>query len=321
MEHRWLFMPDDFVARPGVEPPRTRLDSSRSQRFVMLDSVFTLAGGTDWFRGFGTGATEPCPSGRRDEVLAYAVGTIVDGVGRFRGCDGTYTYCGALSPRGFRGSLVLRVMDHEGLFHAEALGPMTESFGTPEPDVTYLFLRGQKEGRKSRTEYIFGRGNDIVGLDVEQQIRLVDLDCAEAGESAVRCSLGMGPVIGRMTAKIGFNLLNPGAPGTAVAPIPFSSYNTYTVFSADGRLLGSFEANGAEGRTFTMELRGAPGQRALRFGGFGPILNGQGRFAGIKGQMTDNSVVGIAPHALATSYVLRIFDPDGRFRAQRDGRR
>ena len=54
--------------------------------------------------------------------------------------------------------------------------------------------------------------------------------------------------------------------------------------------------------------------RALRFGGFGPIKKGTGWFQGIEGLMSDNSVVGIAPHALATLYVLRIHDPDGRYR-------
>ena len=64
-----------------------------------------------------------------------------------------------------------------------------------------------------------------------------------------------------------------------------------------------------------MTLAGAPGQAALRFGGFGPILNGKERFAGIEGFMTDNSVVGIAPHALSTFYILRISDPDAKYSA------
>jgi hypothetical protein len=317
IEHRWIFMPDAFIARPGVEPPPSAFNPAVAQRFVMLDGVFTLAGGADGFRGFGTGRTEPSPCGRRDEVLIYAVGTIVEGAGRFAGCDGTYTYCGALSPAGFRGSVVLRVMDPEEAFGAETLMAPTTTEPLGESGVTYLFLSGQKQDRTSRTKYVFDESDQIVGLDVEQQLRLMNVDCGEGSDGRVRCASSVGPLVGHMTARIGFNLLNPGAPGTGAAPIPFSSYNRYTIAGTDGRVLGTFDADGSEGRTFNMSLAGAPGQRALRFGGFGPLLNGQGRFAGIAGQMTDNSVVGIAPHAIATSYVLRVFDRGRDHRADR----
>jgi hypothetical protein len=83
-------------------------------------------------------------------------------------------------------------------------------------------------------------------------------------------------------------------------------------------MAGSFVADGGEGRTFNMQLAGAPGQRALRFGGFGPLMNGTGAFRDIEGLMTDNSVVGVAPHAIVTFYVLRINDPDGRYRIKVD---
>jgi len=58
-DHRWMFIPDNFLALPGVEPPVTLLDPSRSQRFVMLDGICSLNGGQDGFRGFGTGVTYP----------------------------------------------------------------------------------------------------------------------------------------------------------------------------------------------------------------------------------------------------------------------
>jgi hypothetical protein len=317
VEHCWMFVPDTYIARPDVVPPACPFDPSIAQRFVMLDGLFMLSGGTDGFRGFGTGRTAPCPCGRRDEVLIYAVGTILEGFGRFAGCDGTYTYCGSLSRDGFRGSVVLRVMDPAEAFDAETLMAPTTTEPLLEPDVTYLFLAGQKQDRTSRTNYILGGGDQVVGLDVEQQLRLMNVDCGEGADGRVRCASSIGPVIGRMTARIGFNLLNPGAPGTQAAPIPFSSYNTFTIDGTDGEPLGTFDGDGTEGRTFNMSLAGAPGQRALRFGGFGPLLNGRGRFAGLAGQMTDNSVVGIAPHAIATSYVLRVFDRDGAYRADR----
>jgi hypothetical protein len=313
INQRWMFMPDGFAARPDVEPPECAFTPSEAQRFVMLDNVFWLEGGADGFRGFGTGRTEP--TGREGDVTgAYAIGTIVEGFGRFRGCIGTYTCCGNLSPSGFRGSVLLRVMDPESLFRAEWLEIPAADAPLREAGVTYLFLSGHKQGSGSKTAYLYDAAGSVAGLGVEQQLRLMTVDCGVASGGEIRCSSSLGPAVGRMTARIGFNLLNPGAPGSADAPIPFKSYNHYVLTAPDGTDIGAFDADGNEGRTFTMTLPGAPGQRALRFGGFGPILNGVQRFAGISGQMTDNSVVGLFPHAIATSYVLRVFDASGMYR-------
>jgi hypothetical protein len=117
-----------------------------------------------------------------------------------------------------------------------------------------------------------------------------------------------------MTADIAFNPLNPGGPGTNVAPIPFSNFDVYRFHSEDGALVGSIGGNGSEGRTFLMTLP-ANNQQAVRFGGFGPLQDGRGALTGAVGMMAHNSAVGIAPHALATLFVCRIFDPEGRHRA------
>lgn len=312
-EHRWLLVPDDWHALPDREPPATVLDPSRSQRFAMLDSVCRFGDGRDGFRGFGTGSTLPCGDGR---LLAAAVGNVMEGFGRLAGREGTYLYCGEIDPRrGFTGNLMLRVVDPgEGLGGEGDLPTIEPMDHEPEPGITYLLLRGQKRGRGQKTGYRFGPDGAVIGLDVEQDLRLVDLGFAARGRGGLRTTRSVGPVVGRMTARIDFNLLDPGAPGTGTAPIPFSSFNEYTIFDRDGREIGGFCADGTEGRTFLQQLAGAPGQQALRFGGFGPLLDGTGPFAGIQGLMTDNSVVGIAPHALATLYVLRIHDPDGRYR-------
>jgi len=312
-DQRWLMVPRGFQARPGFEPPECAFTPAESQRFVMLDGAFTLEGGDDGFTGFGTGRTEP-GGGGGDETLAYAVGTIVSGFGRFQGAVGTYTCCGTLSPCGFRGSVLLRVMDPEGVFQQEWLEIPAADVPLPEAGITYLFLSGHKQSSQSRTEYLFSSNGDVNGLLVEQQLRLMTTDCGPASGGQICCASSMGPVVGGMTARIGFNLLNPGAPGTADAPIPFKSYNQYTFTAPEGTELGGFHADGSEGRTFTMTLNGAPGQRALRFGGFGPLLNGTQGFAGISGQMIDNSVVGIFPHAIATAYVFRVFDTCGAYR-------
>src|SRR5262245_28322011 len=82
--HRWLMMPHDFVASPGQEPPPTPLDPSRSQRFTMLDSTCTFGNGEHGFRGFGTGQTMPTTVNGQPQLRATAVGTIIEGFGKFK---------------------------------------------------------------------------------------------------------------------------------------------------------------------------------------------------------------------------------------------
>ena len=316
-EHRWMFAPDGFPALPGREVPETIFDPSRSQRFVMFDSVCTFENRNDGFRGFGTGRTYPMHAGGQPQLYAAAVGSILEGFGRFKGHEGTYTYCGSLSQQeGFTGSVLCRVVDPHGDLRSESSLPSLEAWPNPESGITYLSFRGQKKDRSQKTAYNFGSDGQVAGLNVHQQIRQVQLDVASRGHGrgGVRSVMNVGPVIGSMNARILFNLLNPGAPGTALSPIPFQSYNEYTFSSTDGRTIGTIVADGGEGRTFNLQLSGAPGQQALRFGGFGPIVKATGVFAGMEGLMVDNSVVGVAPHALSTLYILRVNDPDGKYR-------
>lgn len=320
-EQRWMMIPWEHQAQPGQEPPATPLDMSRSQRFVMLDGICRFGNGEDGFRGFGTGTTFPVTEGEdgRRVLLAAAVGNVTEGFGRLRDLVGTYTYCGCLSPEGgFRGTLLVRLLDPAGRLGSEGDLPPLETVPDPEPGITWLLFRGQKRGRNQRTEYRLGADGQVIGLDVEQDLRTIELDAADRGHRGLQAVRQIGPVIGRMTARIDFNLFSPGAPGTARAPIPFKSYNEYAFFGPGGRTVGTLNADGSEGRTFLLDLPAAPGQRALRFAGFGPIVQGTGAFEGIRGLMTDNSVVGIAPHAISTLYILRLDDPSGELRAAFD---
>jgi len=281
----------------------------------MLDGVCVFAGGRDGFRGFGTGVTYPCAA-EPDEVLVGAVGNIQEGFGKFAGLEGTYTYCGTLSAeRGFLGNLMCRVVDPDGLLSGDGELTAAAAREDPEPKATYLVFRGQKRDREQRTGYRFGPAGKVTGLNVEQQLRVIQLESGENERGELRSTMSVGPVMGRMTAEISFNVFDPGAPGTGRAPIPFKSYNRYEFNDSSARVIGGFDADGSEGRTFNLALRAAPRQKALRFGGFGSIVKSSGRLVGLQGLMTDNSVVGIAPHAISTLYVIRVDDPEGRFRA------
>ena len=177
-EHRWMFAPDGFAALPGREPPTTAFDPTRSQRFVMLDSICKFENGADGFHGFGTGRTFPIPSGDKSQVLAGAVGNIMEGWGKFRGLVGTYSYCGSISPDiGFTGSFLGRVMDPEGVLRTQKGLPEIQAIESPEPDVAYVLFRGQKRNRNDKTLYIFGNTGGVDGLELHPQIRLFYLDC------------------------------------------------------------------------------------------------------------------------------------------------
>lgn len=254
------------------------------------------------------------------------MGNITEGFGKFRGLEGTYTYCGTLSAdSGFRGSVLRRVVDPEGILQSSMDLPDLQQISFPELDASYLTFRGQKKNRTQKTQYMFGSDGQVSGLQLEPQIRLFNFDCAIDGRGELRSTSSVGQVVGTMPSYIFFNVLNPGAPGTADAPISFHDYDQYIFSGPDGGTLGSFGFDGGGGRalgltteeggggqTFNLRLQGAPGQKALRFGGFGPVVNGKGQFDWFRGLVAHNSVVGIAPHALSTAFVARILDRSGR---------
>lgn len=305
---RWMALADDAVPRMDQDPQPTAIDTSRSQRFVMLDTVCTFANGDDGFRGFGTGLTIPFTGNAHPEVLAAAVGTIVQGFGRLKGHEqGTYVYCGRLSPQtGFVGNFLIRLMDPDESFSTgDALKPIRPS-PTAERDTTYVVFRGQAVPSDPVTPRLGpdGRPN---GLIVEQGLRLLELD--SVGRPRPRSIESIGPLIGRITANVTFN---PAAPGGSIRdPIPFTAFDEFVFHDVEsGRRVGSFTADSAEGRVFRTQVLGQP---AIRFGGVGRIRGGDGVFNGIQGLMTDNSVVVFEPHVSASVYVLRIYDPGGQF--------
>jgi hypothetical protein len=316
LRERWMIVPHDFRALPDLEPPPTAFDASRSQRFVILDSVFSMVGGEEGFRCFGTGTTFPIPGGN-GRVLAAAVGTLIDGFGKLAGREGTCTYVGTLDAEsGFRGNVLCRIPDHGDVLRTDRRLPRADGEPLPEDEGTYLVLYGRKPEGQRESEYLLRPDGGMRGLRVAQEIHLIALQTAST-RHGVRSVAQIEERAGSMTSEIAFDLLAPGPPGSAAAPIPFSAYNEFHFVDRHGVAVGSIDGDGSEGRTFTLAVRGAPGQRGLRFGGFGPVTKGRGCFADARGLMTDNSVVGLAPHATSTLYVLRLDDPEGRFRSGR----
>lgn len=306
--HRWLFMPDTFSAAPGLLPPPTPFDRSRSQRFVMLDSLYTFGDGEDGFRGFGTGCTFASTDGS-SRLLVTAIGSILEGFGAFAGhSEGTYLYCGTLdAERGFTGNVMLRIMDPQQSFWTDSELSEPESIVDPEPDITYLLFRGEAVASDAVTPRI-GPGGQFLGLTVEQGLRLLETDFRFRGHS-LRATTTVGKPIGRITSTINFNPASPG--GDTLHPIPFTNFDQFIFQDAAGNPAGSFTGNSSEGRVFLTLVGGQP---AIRFGGTGSVLQGVGPFRGVNGLLTDNSLVVFSPHVSASIYLLRIHDPEGRFR-------
>jgi len=313
--HRWLVIPDDFVAAPGQEPPSTALDPSRSQRFVMINSTCKFGAGKDGFHGFGTGQTFPVTINGRPQLHAVAIGNVMEGFGKFKNHNaGTYVYCGSLSvEQGFTGNILLRIMDHQGTLHTSASLPPLESKPDPEPEFTYMVFRGEAVPADPVTPRI-GPNGQLQGLNVEQGLRLLHLDFNAKTYRGLQSSDRVGQVIGRILAQVNFNPAAPG--GTALNPIPFTTFDEFTFLDRQGKTIGSFTGDSNEGRVFNILVGG---QKGIRFGGTGRVLGGTGPFKGIEGLLTDNSVVVFTPHVSASVYVLRIHDPKGTFRAAING--
>jgi hypothetical protein len=281
----------------------------------MLDGVCTFGDGPDGFRGFGAGRTFPMNVGGRTQLLAATVGTILEGFGSFKGHEqGTYLHCGSLSPEhGFTGNMLLRVMDSQGTMRTSGRLPALRPQALPERDVTYILFRGQAVESDPVTPRI-GPDGQFRGLTVVQGLRLISLNSAASGRGGPQSTTRVGQIIGKITAHVDFNPTAPG--GTALNPIPFTDVCDFNLTDTQGHDIGSFKADSSEGRVFNIAVAG---QGGIRFGGIGKILSGTGPFQGMEGLMTDNSVVIFTPHVSASLYVLRVHDPDGRFRSAVNG--
>ena len=298
--HRWLFCPDGFDARPDQAPPPTPFDPSRSQRFVMMDGRAEFGDTSGSFNTFCAGHTIPARSGNC--VLVQAGGATLGGSDPFDAFnEGTLAYCGVLSPgEGFRGNVLLRAMDRSEQFRTESLAPEFRETPMPDDGGRYVIFRGQASPDDPVAPRM-GPDGRPAGLTVTQSLRALDVDCWVRRYRRVQTSDVVGPPIGSITASVAFNPAAPG--GGLLDPVPFTTFDEFHFHDDDGRRVGGFTADSREGRVFRTLVGGLP---AIRFVGVGLIREGDGVFAGIRGQMTDSSVVLFEPHVSASVYVLRI---------------
>lgn len=310
---RWLFCPEDCPWSPGQLPPPHIFDPYSSQRFSMLDCEFTL-GEEDSFSGYGVGRTFPVAVRNLPQLLVGGVGNIMEGFGKFSGLNGTFVLTGTLTPSlGFLGHVSCRVVDPYGQMRREREISSSTAITDPDPRSSLIMLRGEKKDKSVKTTYGPPPGGDLVSLLTPSQMRAVQYGFTSRGGGGVHAERRIGQVVGNMDANVFFNLLAP--PGTAQAPVPFTTEEVYSFMDDHGRTVGTLTAGVVEGISFSLRLPSAPGQPGVRFAGFGPITGGSGPFEGAQGMLTVNSLIGIAPHALSLMHVLHVSDPQGKFRA------
>jgi hypothetical protein len=305
---RWMVVPDDFQAAPGLEPPPTPLDPRCSQRFAMLDGQMTfLDRAGSGFRAFGTGHTFPTMVGSNPQLQIGAAIDILEGFSDFAGLPGTIAVNGYITPpHGLALVFILRFADRHGTLRLSGAPRTLRPIPDPDPNTVVVSLLGEIDPARPTTLNTDARGR-MTGASVHELLRLVHVE-SQALPTA-RTVLHKGPIVGTLSGTLIFD-----PTGTSdIVPIQTRD-GVFTFFGAHGCVTGTVAANVAEGRGFRTPLQGAPFP-IFRFGGFGPILGGTGDFAGMTGLMSLNGAISVFPRTLSNMYVLRVNDVDGRFRA------
>ncbi|HJP91122.1 MAG TPA: hypothetical protein VJ875_04150 [Pyrinomonadaceae bacterium] len=314
---RWLFCTDECEWTPEKLPPPAIYDPWSPQRFAVVDNLFSFTE-ADRFHGYGVGRTFPIVVDNQPKLLAAAVGNLMKGEGKFRDREGTFVMTGSITPDlGFVGHISLRVFDPEGALRTNREAPALTVIANPDPSSAFFVMRGEKKDRTVRTTFGPPPGGGLVSLVTPSQFRTAQFNLMRRSGGGLRTEMKMGPVVCKMEATVYFNLLAP--PGTALSPVPFTTDEVYRFVDQKGREVGTLTAKVIEGISFDLKFPGAPGQKGVRFAGFGPIVSGTGLLSGVQGILTVNSLIGIAPHALTLMHVLHIIDTGNNFLSGGDG--
>ena len=312
---RWRFVPEGLAGSPGdarPQPPPPFLPGV-SQRIEVLDWELTFAGGRSGFRAYGAGRTLPGSGAAAPAVGLSFVLDVREGYGELAGLAGTVVASGTLDPRGtLELGLVARLMDPAGGLIAREPLPPPPSWAGPERGVTWLTFLGQVDPTHPVTLRI-SLTQGLLGSNVFELLRVAELDFVTGLGGSLRSRAARHALAGSVSARLDFDPLSLDP----VTPIQ-TRCGVFDFQDGAGRSIGSLAGNMIEGYSFRTRLEGML-LPVFRFAGFGPILGGTGEFADARGIMTMNSVISVQPRTLSNLYVLRLDDPDGRFRAAAQG--
>lgn len=317
LSSRWTPIPEGYIPSPGASPPPTLLNPFQSQRFTMLNGQLSFDDRRmSRLHTFGTGRTFPI-AGSLGSLNIGAVIDVLQGFGSLQGLSGetlpgaTMVINGCITPpNDLSLNLVVRVMDPDGRFKAEApVPPMVPASPAPAGSGTFLHFLGEPDPRRP-IRSLHGPDGSQIGAQIFENLRLVQIGFdAHSLQSSTR----EGPIVGTASANLYCGFQNQ----FTVTPAQ-SMGGVFTFHDLQGRSLGSVFANMVEGRAFRTFLPGAA-YPVFRMGGFGPLRGGTGTLAGVRGMMSVNGIVSSFPPSVSNLYVLRLEDPDGRFQERLQG--
>ena len=311
---RWTPIPWDYCANPDTNPPQTILNPFVSQRFEMLDGEFrfddTHGSGV---HGFGAGRTFPnFPQGLSLDI--GAVIEVLDGFGELAGKTGLMVVNGVITPpNDLALNIMQRIIDPSGDLLTEGPLPPIVPQPFPDPDATFLMVMGEPDPSRPTTLRL-GPDGQILGFEVHEQLREVDLDFAIQPNNGVRSQVRTGRIVGRASASWSFPIEDG-------VPIPTqTSGGRFEFFDPDRphQIYGSIEADLVEGRGLPTPAPGLPSP-LYRIGGFGPIRGGSGEFDDAAGMLSLNALATLFPSTFSHMYIFRLKDPEGRYRLTAGG--
>ena len=304
----WMLIPDDFEAAPGRIPPPTELNPTQSQRFTFLNGKMRFKDREhSGFRAFGAGRTFPVMVDNQLQLRIGAVVDVIEGFGKFKGLPGTVTVNGYLAPpQGLFLNFIVRFIDPKAKLRAQSPLSLLRPIHDPDPDSTFLVFLGEDDPDNPTTPSFTPAG---IRADVNELLRLVHINFDVGPSKYIRSKTKVGPIVGRLTTALSFNPQDPNQ----VTPYTTTD-GVFAFFDRRGKTVGTVKASVVEGRAFRTELAGAP-MPIFRFCGFGPLIGGTGPFRGTIGMLSMNAVISLFPRTLSNLYVIRISDPDGKFRA------
>lgn len=313
----WYPIPWNFEASPDRKPPTTVLNPlplivpklwPEQQRFTMMNGHFKFVDkNQSGFRGFGAGRTFPVREGGKPRLRIGAVIDILEGLGTFSGLTGTAVVNGWIAPpNDLALNIMVRLMDPTGKLKSDSEFSPLKEVPNPDPNAIFMFFLGETDPDRP-VKLNFAPDGRILGSTVHELLRLVQIGYGVNLPDGIGSRTEEGPIVGSVSATLHFNPLDP----RPVSPIQTTN-GVFTFFDQDKKVIGTIKSNIVEGRAFRTELEGAP-MPVFRMGGFGPIIEGAGQLSGADGLMSMNSVVSVFPRTLSNLYVLRLYDPEGKF--------
>lgn len=306
----WRPIPDDLVATPDGHIPPTPFDPTRPQRFTMKDGTLSFEDSQgSGIHGFGTGSTYPVRVAGKTQVRLAAIIDVVSGFGQLAGHQGMLIVNGHIEPpTELALNITLRLTDPSGQFLPNQPIPPVHSSGHTDPDDVYMLFHAESDPHDPVQLRIDPSGR-MLGARGPQRMRLAHVAYTVEGPDGIRTVTTLGDGVGHMDAMAHFD------PFTGSPPHPFTTTDgVFTFHTADGRPLGTLDANMQEGRALPTHFPGAP-LPVYRVGGIAPVTRGTGIFENVVGLFTVDSFISLVPNVISGIFVLHISDPSGRLRS------